>query len=193
MSVNLLEFCIVFLFMFGGFSALRTMYPKTGLWLSTWWPVIKCQTFHIKRKMPARCVERVKGLELHWECTKCESVRILPLRVAACEHVGCLLYSETIRWDFSKKPCRSCAMEGHYPLEKRTHIVGATISQDADTGDLFADFGVIPKWVSPCDGCGGNCGQCASSHCGICGVKPRDGECDQVKHMAYKIHTGEAR
>lgn len=43
-------------------------------------------------------------------------------------------------------------------------------------------------WTSPCDTCGGNCGQCGSSHCGICGVKPRDGECDQIKHLAYQIH-----
>lgn len=40
-------------------------------------------------------------------------------------------------------------------------------------------------WVPPCTVCGGNCGQCAESHCAICGVKPRDGECDQKKHAIY--------
>ena len=42
-----------------------------------------------------------------------------------------------------------------------------------------------PKWVPPCDVCGGNCGQCAESHCGICGVKPVNGPCDQQKHESY--------
>ncbi len=41
-------------------------------------------------------------------------------------------------------------------------------------------------WVPPCKTCGGNCGQCSESHCGICGVKPRDGECDETKHLLYE-------
>lgn len=51
-----------------------------------------------------------------------------------------------------------------------------------------AKFGSMPAWKSPCSTCGGNCGQCAESHCGICGVKPRDGKCDIVQHEAYKLH-----
>lgn len=51
-----------------------------------------------------------------------------------------------------------------------------------------AKFGSMPAWKPPCDTCGGNCGQCGESHCGICGVKPRDGKCDLVQHEAYKLH-----
>jgi hypothetical protein len=51
-----------------------------------------------------------------------------------------------------------------------------------------AKFGSMPAWKKPCDTCGSNCGQCASSHCGICGVLPRDGECDLVQHEAYKLY-----
>lgn len=57
----------------------------------------------------------------------------------------------------------------------------------------LGDLDKLPKWTSPCDTCGGNCGQCGSSHCGICGVKPRDGVCDLRKHAAYERTHPEAR
>lgn len=49
--------------------------------------------------------------------------------------------------------------------------------------------GSLPKWRPPCNTCGSNCGQCGSSHCGICGVKagyPHLGQCDQAMHAAYE-------
>lgn len=49
--------------------------------------------------------------------------------------------------------------------------------------------GVVPKWRPPCGTCGGNCGQCGSSHCSICGQKsqfPHLKVCDPILHAAYE-------
>jgi len=55
--------------------------------------------------------------------------------------------------------------------------------------NALGNLNELPPWKSPCDTCGGNCGQCASSHCGICGVKPRDGECDLKQHAAFELRN----
>lgn len=49
--------------------------------------------------------------------------------------------------------------------------------------------GLVPMWKPPCSTCGGNCGQCGSSHCSICGQKnqfPHMKTCDPLMHAAYE-------
>lgn len=50
----------------------------------------------------------------------------------------------------------------------------------------IAKFGSMPAWKCPCDTCGGNCGQCGTSHCARCGAKG-DQKCDLVQHEAWKL------
>lgn len=57
-----------------------------------------------------------------------------------------------------------------------------------ETRQQFGKSEVLPEWKSPCPRqlCSGNCGSCGFDHCGVCGVRQRDGTCDPAKHAAFE-------
>lgn len=151
-----------------------------------------------------------------WECKMCESVKTKTMHSGQCRCPSCW-HREGVQtvWAWSKFPCLSCKREGkfitlrkddhsdclgcqpeeHEPIPRTPpfYLNGGQGRGTAGPGGVW-DFNKKVKhalpWKSPCDTCGGNCGQCASSHCGICGVKPRDGACDAIIHEAHRIHMG---